>query len=172
MPIVPYMPLSEMIMIGLAPYWRAVAISIPGHHRAAIVEEGDDLRAGQTQRRHHRHRHARAHRTDHRGEHDLALAKADIAVDETGEIAGVGRHRRIGRQCLSTQSQCMPTPAPHRQCSFLRHPRVAEPGEIGSFDRARIFGITKYSAPLASTAFGGFTQDITYTLSVQKVSLH
>ena len=29
MPIVPYIPLSEMIMIGLAPYWRAVAISFP-----------------------------------------------------------------------------------------------------------------------------------------------
>src|SRR5271163_1939901 len=29
MPIVPYMPLSEMIMIGLTPYWRAVAISLP-----------------------------------------------------------------------------------------------------------------------------------------------
>ena len=29
MPIVPYMPLSEMIRIGLAPYCRAVAISLP-----------------------------------------------------------------------------------------------------------------------------------------------
>ena len=29
MPIVPYMALSEMIRIGAAPYWQAVAISLP-----------------------------------------------------------------------------------------------------------------------------------------------
>ena len=29
MPIVPYMELSEMITIGLPPYWQAVAISLP-----------------------------------------------------------------------------------------------------------------------------------------------
>ena len=29
MPIVPYIELSEMIMIGVPPYWQAVAISLP-----------------------------------------------------------------------------------------------------------------------------------------------
>src|SRR5207302_1026114 len=58
MPIVPYMPLSEMIMIGLAPYCTAVAISLPDikvppsptnattcvpGRRAALQERLDDL---------------------------------------------------------------------------------------------------------------------------------
>jgi len=44
--------------------------------------------------------HAGAHRTDHRGEKNLALPEADIAVHEAGEIAGIRCHRSIGRQVL------------------------------------------------------------------------
>ncbi len=100
MPIVPYIPLSEMIMIGLAPYWQGGGDLVAGHQRAAVADKGHHLRSRPAQRRGHRHRHAGAHRADDRGEEHLALAEADIAVDKAAEIAGIGRHRRVGREVL------------------------------------------------------------------------
>ena len=100
MPIVPYMPLSEMIMIGLAPYWQAVAISlpiinappsptkattcVPGRRNAAATAIGMPEPIAPTTE----------------DEKDLPLAEADIAMDKAAEIAGVGRHRGVGRQVL------------------------------------------------------------------------
>ena len=100
MPIVPYIRLSEMIMIGLPPYWHRGGDLVAHHQRAAVADKRDHLRARPAQRRRDRHRHARAHRADHRRQEHLALAEADIAVDEAAEIAGVGRHRRVRRQVL------------------------------------------------------------------------
>src|SRR3977135_3542285 len=107
MPIVPYIALSEMIMIGAAPYWQGGGISLPlinqpppPRHPNTPAPAADNrarLRPRPAQRGGDRHRHARPHRADHRGQKDLALPEADIAVHEAAEIASVGRHRPIGR---------------------------------------------------------------------------
>ena len=70
------------------------------HQGAAVAEKGDDLLPRPAQCRGNRHRHAGAHRPDHRGQEDLALAEADIAMHEAAEIAGVGRYGRVGREVL------------------------------------------------------------------------
>src|SRR5438270_14067560 len=100
MPIVPYIRLSEMIMIGAAPYWQAVAISLPIINAPPSPRKATTCFPGRPQCRRDRHRHAGAHRPDYRGQEDLALAEADIAVDEAAEIAGVGGNRRVGREVL------------------------------------------------------------------------
>jgi hypothetical protein len=73
---------------------------VAGRKGTAVADKGEDLCARPAQRRGNRHRHARAHRTHHRGEKDLLLPETDIAVDEAREIAGVRRHSGIGGEVL------------------------------------------------------------------------
>jgi hypothetical protein len=58
------------------------------------------LRAGPPQRRRDGHGHPGAHRANYRGEKDLPLAEADVAMDKTTEISSVGRDGGVGRQVL------------------------------------------------------------------------
>ena len=87
-------------MIGLAPYCRRWRSRCPSSSAPPSPRNATTCVPGRRKRRGDRHRHARAHRADHRRQKHLALAEADIAVHEAAEIAGVGRHRRVGREVL------------------------------------------------------------------------